>query len=64
MTALMFLAIPVVIITIGCCVLWLRARNPNTLESGIDSFRREMRALSPEEERRARRSGGGSVGRR
>lgn len=64
MSALMFLAIPVVIVTVGCCVLWLRARNPNTLESGIDSFQREMRALSPEEERRSRRGGSGSAGRR
>lgn len=65
MSALLFLAIPVVIITVGCCVLWLRARNPNTLESGIDSFQREMRALSPDEERRTRRGGaGGSGGRR
>jgi hypothetical protein len=61
-TSLAFLAIPVVIITIGCVVIWVRSRKPNTLESGIDSFQREMNALSPEQasDRRTRR--GGPVG--
>jgi hypothetical protein len=54
---LTFLAIPLVIITIGCIWLWARSRRPNTLDSGIDDFQREMRALSPENDRyRARRS--------
>ena len=63
MSALAFLAIPVVIITIGCVVIWARSRKPNTLESGIDSFQREMHALSPDEIREERRTRGpGSVG--
>jgi len=55
-TTLYFLLIPVVGITVGCLVIWVRGRKPNTLESGIDSFQREMHALSPEEERAERRS--------
>lgn len=54
MTALLFLAIPVVIIVLGGTILWLRHRKPTSLESGVESFRREMRALSPEEQRAAR----------
>jgi hypothetical protein len=53
---LTFLAIPLVIVTVGCLWLWARSRRPNTLDSGIDDFQREMRALSPENDRyRARR---------
>ena len=47
MTALIFLAIPLVIIAIGGSVLYLRHRKPTSVESGIESFQREMRALSP-----------------
>jgi hypothetical protein len=54
---LTFLAIPLVIVTVGCLWLWARSRRPNTLDSGIDDFQREMRALSPDNDRyRARRS--------
>ena len=51
MGALIFLAIAVVISLVGCGVLYLRSRQPTSLESGIDAFKREMHALSPEEER-------------
>ncbi len=57
-SALSFLAIAVVMSAVGCAVLYLRSRQPTSLESGIDAFRREMDALSPEEER-ARRSRNG-----
>ncbi len=56
MTTLYFLLIPVVGITLGCLVIWARGRKPKTFESGIDSFQREMHALSPEQERAERRS--------
>jgi len=46
-TALIFLAIPLVIIAIGGVVLWVRHHKPTSVESGIESFQREMRALSP-----------------
>ncbi len=50
MTALAFLLIPVVIVAVGSVVLWWRGRQPSSVESGIESFQREMRALSPEAE--------------
>lgn len=62
MTTLLFLLIPVVIITVGCLVLWARSRKPNTLESGIDSFQREMHALSPDEPGGRRTRGSGQAG--
>ena len=40
--------------------LYMRTRKPKTMESGIDSFQRELRALAPEPdapEREGRRSG-------
>ncbi|HVX19650.1 MAG TPA: hypothetical protein VHA73_16630 [Acidimicrobiales bacterium] len=57
MTALIFLAIPVVIIVLGGGWLWFRHHKPRSLESGVESFRREMRALSPEGDERKRRAG-------
>ena len=34
---------------LGGIVLWLQHRNPQTLDSGIDDFHREMKALAPPE---------------
>lgn len=51
MTALIFLAIPLVIIALGGFVLWFRHRRPKSIEFSVESFRREMRALSPTERR-------------
>jgi hypothetical protein len=50
MNAVVFLILPLVIAVVGCTVLYLRQRKPTSLESGIDSFRREMRALSDSRE--------------
>lgn len=47
MSAIVFLLMVVVLCAIGGIVLWLQHREPNTLESGLDSFRREMNALAP-----------------
>lgn len=47
MSAIVFLLIVVVVSGIGGIVLWLQHRQPNTLESGLDAFRREMNALAP-----------------
>lgn len=49
MTALYFLAIVVVIVAVGGLVLWLTNRQPNSTESSISSFQREMDALSPKD---------------
>ena len=42
--------IAVVISVVGSLVLYLRSRTPTSLESGIDTFRREMDALAPRDE--------------
>ena len=47
MTAIAFLLIVVVVCGIGGLVLWVQHREPNTLESGLDAFKREMDALAP-----------------
>lgn len=50
MNALVFLLIVVVVSGIGSLILWLQHRSPNTLDSGIEAFQREMRALAPPDE--------------
>lgn len=47
MTGLIFLLIAVVVSGLGSLVLWLRHRNPSSMNHGIDEFQREMRALAP-----------------
>ena len=47
MSALLFLLLAAVVCGVGCGVLWFQHRTPNTLDSGIDAFRREMDALAP-----------------
>lgn len=51
MNALVFLLIVVVVSVVGSLVLWLQHRAPSTLESGIEAFQREMRALAPRDDR-------------
>lgn len=55
MSPFAFLLIPVVIVVIGSVVLYLRQRKPTTLHSGIEEFRNEMKALSPEGGAQSRR---------
>ncbi len=55
MSPFVFLLIPVVIVAVGSAVLYLRQRKPTTLHSGIEDFRREMNALSPEGQPELRR---------
>ena len=50
MGAVAFLMIAVVISVVGSTVLYLRSRTPSSLESGIDTFRREMQALAPRDD--------------
>ena len=59
MANLLYLLGAVAAIVLICSTLYLRARKPKTMEYGIDSFRRELRALAPDEpsEREGRRSG-------
>jgi hypothetical protein len=56
-SALVFLGVAVAVSLIGIAIMALRARQPTSLESGIDAFKREMQALEPEDERRQRQAG-------
>ena len=47
MKVLWYLAVPIMLVTVYCVVMWWRNRQPTSLESGVDTFRREMEALSP-----------------
>ena len=49
MSGLVFLLAALALSVIGSVVLWLRHRQPASLEQGIDDFTREMQALAPEE---------------
>ncbi len=58
MSALVFLLLALLVAVIGCVVLWYQHRTPNTLDSGIEAFRREMDALAPQDDDRDRRDRG------
>lgn len=48
MSNLLYLLLAVSLSVVGSVVLWLRHRKPRSLESGIEEFQRELRALAPE----------------
>lgn len=50
MSSIGFLLIVLVVSVVGCTILWWRHRSPNTLESGIEAWHREMEALAPPED--------------
>jgi hypothetical protein len=56
MSALVFLGVALLVSLVGIAIMALRARQPTSLESGIDAFKREMDALSPEQEARRRQA--------
>ncbi len=58
MSALVFLLLAVLVSAVGCGVLWYQHRTPNTLDSGIEAFRRERDALAPQDDDRDRRDEG------
>ena len=47
MNALIFLGIAVVLSLAGCLVLWLRMRQPRSMDAHIRDFARELDALAP-----------------
>jgi hypothetical protein len=51
MSALVFLALALLVSIVGSAILWYQHRQPNTYDSGIQAFRREMEALKPPEDR-------------
>lgn len=48
MSGLVFLFAALALSVVGSVVLWLRHRQPTSLEQGIDDFSREMQALAPD----------------
>ncbi|MBX3313183.1 MAG: hypothetical protein KF906_02595 [Actinobacteria bacterium] len=48
MSVLLYIVVPVLIVAAVSTTVWLRNRQPTSLEHGVDSFRREMDALSPD----------------
>ena len=58
-----YLLVPVLVVAIAASVMWARNRQPTSLQSGVDSFRREMDALSPDADplNRRRPDTGGDV---
>ena len=51
MTGFLFLLVAVGLSVAGSLVLWLRHRDPTTLDHGITEFQREMQALAPGQDR-------------
>ena len=47
MNALVFLGIALVLSLIGCGILWVRSRQPGSMEAHIRDFERELDALAP-----------------
>ena len=47
MNALIFLGIAALLSVIGCGILWLRSRQPGSMEAHIRDFERELNALAP-----------------
>jgi hypothetical protein len=45
--ALVFLGIAAVLSVVGCGILWLRSRQPGSMEAHIEEFARELDALAP-----------------
>ena len=44
----LFVLVPIFVVTMYALYQWARTRQPTSVESGIDAFRREMSALSPD----------------
>ncbi len=52
MNTLAFLLVPLLIAAVVSTAVYLRSREPTSVESGVRDFSREMRALSPEQRER------------
>lgn len=48
MKILVYVLVPMLVVAVAATISWYRNRQPTSMEAGLDSFRREMRALSPE----------------
>lgn len=47
MSGVMFLLVAVALSLVGSSLVWLRHRQPTSVDHGIKEFHREMRALAP-----------------
>ena len=57
MKILLFLLLPILVVSAYALWVWARNREPSSVESGVDAFRREMSALSPDRAPAHRRPG-------
>lgn len=48
MKILLFVLLPILVVSAYALWVWARDREPSSVESGVDAFRREMTALSPD----------------
>jgi sensor domain CHASE-containing protein len=53
---LIYLVIAIVLSLVGSLILWLRNRQPKSMDAGIKQFSKGLEALAPDRERE-RRSG-------
>ena len=49
MENLLYLVAVIVVSVVGGLIIFLRNRKPTSMESGIDAFHRELKALAPEQ---------------
>ena len=49
MSNLLYLVVAVGLSIVGSLILWFRHRKPTSMESGIQAFNNELRALAPEQ---------------
>ncbi|MDP8987672.1 MAG: hypothetical protein M3N11_04915 [Actinomycetota bacterium] len=55
MSGLIFLVVALLLSVVGSVALWLRHREPTSVERSVDDFTREMHALAPPHPRSADR---------
>ncbi|HEV2766622.1 MAG TPA: hypothetical protein VGV63_02805 [Acidimicrobiales bacterium] len=56
MSGLVFLVVALLLSVVGSVALWLRHREPTSVERSVDDFSREMNALAPHHRPGAERS--------
>lgn len=48
MSNLIYLVIAVVLSLVGSLILWMRTRQPKSVEAGIEQFSKGLKALAPD----------------
>jgi hypothetical protein len=49
MNNLIYLGIAIVLSVVGSLILWMRHRQPRSMEAGIEQFAKGLQALAPEQ---------------